>query len=381
MKKTITISFNIVIFIMALTATGIGNESSGYMGSDSCTDCHTDIYDSWKASRHASIFTPSDSSPECMECHITGINNPDRPSGENFVGCEACHGPGQEHIADGGNPDKVVSSSSADICGRCHSNSQYGDNSKWIKVYRPGMRLSEIDGFNPVPVAPDKIPPAVNNMHPAMTYNMWLASGHSRKPDRDIKVGTMDWEDPVACVACHDPHYSNNLYQLRMKRNEICVSCHLQGEVLKGRGAKGIEETRNLHTPTPCFACHMTEGNHLMKVIRPDSPDLAEDRFDSCTVCHKVGSRQERADQMNDWEAWYMESMGPLQEDLKAVEILLEKNPGLMNDELKVKMEDIKSNLSIIIEDGSKGVHNLDYALEIMALAKRHLKKIKKAIQ
>ena len=39
------------------------------------------------------------------------------------------------------------------------------------------------------------------------------------------------------------------------------------------------------------------------------------------------------------------------------------------------------NNSSIIIEDGSNGVHNLDYALEIMILAKRHLKEIKKAIQ
>jgi hypothetical protein len=41
----------------------------------------------------------------------------------------------------------------------------------------------------------------------------------------------------------------------------------------------------------------------------------------------------------------------------------------------------LKSNLSIILNDGSNGVHNLDYALEIMNLAKRHLKKIKNAVQ
>ncbi|MFC1838145.1 cytochrome c3 family protein [Thermodesulfobacteriota bacterium] len=380
MKKYFTISFCITILVMTVTATCIGNDSSGYMGSDSCKDCHTDAYDSWKASRHASIFTASDTSPECMECHVTGINDFTPPE-EYSVGCEACHGPGKEHIAGDGNPDKIVSSNSADICGRCHSNKQSGENSKWIKRYRPGMRLSEVEGLDLISVDSEKLPPAINNMHPAMTYNMWFASGHSKKPDRNIKVGAMDWEDPVSCVACHNPHHSNNLYQLRMKRDKLCISCHLQDEVLKGRGAKGIEETRNLHTPTPCFACHMTEGNHLMKVLRPDSPDLAESRFDSCTVCHKVGSRQERADQMNDWEAWYRESMEPLQEDLKAIEIVLKGNPDLLNDELKVKMEDIKSNLSIIIKDGSKGVHNLDYALEIMALAKRHLKQINKAIQ
>lgn len=381
MKKTITISFYAVIFFMTLTVNGIGNEITGYMGSDSCKECHTDIYDNWKVSRHSSVFTPSDTSPECMECHVTGLNDLEQPTGENSVGCEACHGPGQEHIADDGNPEKIILSSAADICGRCHSNNQSAKDSKWIKEYRPGMRLSQIEGFDLIPVDPEKLPPDVSSLHPAMTYNMWLASGHSKEPVRNIKVESEDWKGPVSCVACHDSHGSKNLYQLRMKRDKICVSCHHQSEVLKGRGAKGIEETRNLHTPTPCFACHMTEGNHLMKVLRPDSPDLAKTRIDSCTVCHKVGSREERAAQMNDWEAWYRESMDPLQEDLKAVEVVLKENPGLLNDELKVKMEDIKSNLSIIIKDGSKGVHNLDYALEIMSLAKRHLKQIKKAIQ
>ena len=63
------------------------------------------------------------------------------------------------------------------------------------------------------------------------------------------------------------------------------------------------------------------------------------------------------------------------------VEEKLQANPNLLNAELKAKLDDIKGNLSIIINDGSNGVHNLDYALEIMSLAKRQLKDIKKVIQ
>ena len=125
----------------------------------------------------------------------------------------------------------------------------------------------------------------------------------------------------------------------------------------------------------------MTEGNHLMKVLRPDNPDLAENRTDSCSDCHEDKDRNIRARQIQDWEAWYKEAMDPIQADLKTVEIALKKNPDLLNAELKSKLDDIKANLAIIIKDGSDGVHNLDYALEIMALAKRHLVEIKKAIQ
>ena len=243
------------------------------------------------------------------------------------------------------------------------------------------MNLSDIAGLKLIPVDPEDLPPAVVDIHPSLTYNMWLASGHSRVPERDIQIKGKDWTGPISCVACHSPHHSDHPFQLTMKPEELCAECHFQRAVQKGIGAKGIEETRSLHTPSPCFSCHMTEANHLMKVLRPDDPDLEESRTDSCSDCHEVKIRKMRADQIQDWEAWYKETMDPIQADLKTVEAALKKKPKLLNAELKAKLDDIKSNLSIIIEDGSGGVHNLDYALEIMALAKRDLKKIKKAIQ
>ena len=125
----------------------------------------------------------------------------------------------------------------------------------------------------------------------------------------------------------------------------------------------------------------MTEKNHLMKMIRPDDPDLSETRLDSCSSCHEVKDRKMRGDQLLDMEAWYNETMEPVQEDLKFLEEKLSENPNIINAELKTKLKDIRDNLSIIVNDGSNGVHNLDYALEIMYLAKKHIKEIKKAIE
>ena len=243
------------------------------------------------------------------------------------------------------------------------------------------MELSDIAGLKLIPVDPEELPPSVADIKATLTYNMWLASGHGKAPDRNIQISGKDWTGPVSCVACHSPHHSDNPSQLVMKPEKLCAACHFQDGVLRGSGAKGIEETRNLHTPSPCFSCHMTEGNHLMKVLRPDDPDLAESRTDSCSDCHEVKDRKMRAGQIQDWEAWYKETMDPIQNELKTVEMALKKNPDLLNAELKAKLDDIRANLSIIIEDGSGGVHNLDYALEIMALAKRDLKEIRKAIR
>ena len=125
----------------------------------------------------------------------------------------------------------------------------------------------------------------------------------------------------------------------------------------------------------------MTEKNHLMRVIRPDSPQLAADRVDTCSSCHEVKDRAIRARQIQDWEAWYRETWEPVQAAMKEVDEALKKNPDRLGEEMKKKLQDTKANLSIIELDGSGGVHNLDYALEIMALAKRDLAKIKAALE
>ena len=188
-------------------------------------------------------------------------------------------------------------------------------------------------------------------------------------------------ENGVLCTACHKSHDGFTPTELVMEPKQLCDSCHVHRAVLEGKGAKGIEETRSMHSAIACTGCHMSDGNHRVKVIMPDDPDLSENRVDSCTACHKDDSREIRAAQIKDYRAWYNESMDPLKMELEAFENTLKENPGLLNVELQAKLDDIKSNLAIIMEDGSDGIHNLDYALEIMALAKRDLKKIKAAIE
>ena len=118
-----------------------------------------------------------------------------------------------------------------------------------------------------------------------------------------------------------------------------------------------------------------------MKVLRPDDTSLSEGRIDTCTACHKDNNRKARAKQLVDWQAWYEETMEPLQAELKAVNALIKENPELLTDPLKAKLDGVNGNLSIIVRDGSRGAHNLDYALEIMALAADDLAEIKAAMQ
>jgi len=185
----------------------------------------------------------------------------------------------------------------------------------------------------------------------------------------------------ISCLACHSPLGSKYPYRLVADPEDLCESCHSQRAVLKGEGAKGIEDMRNVHSAVTCVSCHMTEGNHRMKVLRPDDPNLSEKRIDTCTGCHKDNNRATRAKQLQEWQSEYKEKMEPLQAEVKAIGAAVKEKPDLLNDALKAKLNNVRFNLSILERDRSRGAHNLDFALEVMALASADLKALKAAVK
>jgi hypothetical protein len=88
-----------------------------------------------------------------------------------------------------------------------------------------------------------------------------------------------------------------------------------------------------------------------------------------------------RAKQLPDWLEFYKEAMDPVEADLAVISARLKEKPNLLNAALKAKLDAINFNLSIIRRDGSRGAHNLDFALEILANASKDIKEIKAAIK
>jgi predicted CXXCH cytochrome family protein len=237
---------------------------------------------------------------------------------------------------------------------------------------------------------------------------MWAASGHSKaigliagnkqsatecsschspqslagKP-QDATTDTAKRESfhKASCLACHSRQNTEYAHRLVVDPEKLCIVCHTQKPIFLGHGAKGIEDSRNFHSGVPCFSCHMTEGNHKMKVLRPDDPGLTEKRLDTCTACHKDNNRASRVRQIQEWQSIYEESMKPLMADAKAIDEALKKNPDLLNAALQSKFNDVKANLSLLEKDGSRGFHNFVFMMEITDNAARDLKKIKAAIK
>jgi hypothetical protein len=92
-------------------------------------------------------------------------------------------------------------------------------------------------------------------------------------------------------------------------------------------------------------------------------------------------NRETRGEQIQEYQLTYEEFMPPLLEDVKTIEAALNRTPTLLDNTLKSKFEDVKFNLKLLEDDGSRGFHNFVFLLEISSMASRDLKEIKAAIK
>ncbi len=84
-------------------------ESTLFVGSVACAECHEDEYRQWITTPHSKAVNSlkardQDHNPECVRCHVTGygigngFHSYETTPGMQHVGCEVCHGSGNDHI-------------------------------------------------------------------------------------------------------------------------------------------------------------------------------------------------------------------------------------------------------------------------------------------
>ena len=105
-----------------------------FAGSGSCVACHPSAAAKWHESAHARAWAAlvefkADADPNCIGCHSVGFGTPGGYqrafAGAKFtdVGCESCHGPGSQHIAQrqsGGEVTAHFRPLGAGDCVKCH---------------------------------------------------------------------------------------------------------------------------------------------------------------------------------------------------------------------------------------------------------------------
>ena len=190
---------------------------------------------------------------KCFGCHSTAAVSGNQLRLERLihgVSCEACHGPGEQHIgaikAKNFKDRRIFNPATLnaleltqEFCGSCHMS------------FDQVMLLPGQDGLNNVRFQP---------------YRMFNSRGHNKNDSR------------LSCTACHDPH--DNPEHEAAFYDAKCLACHLSG-------LKDIKTEARTAAPCPvgtrqCVTCHMPKvtlpdmhadfTDHWIRVVKPGDP-------------------------------------------------------------------------------------------------------------
>jgi predicted CXXCH cytochrome family protein len=241
----------------------------------------------------------------CAECHATNYDKNYDPQTRSYnssqseigVGCEACHGPGEAHVAWARSP-------TIDLQKRWSGLTKKGftldlsDPSPETEIQQCAGCHSRREAFgdgNPLPGTP---------FHDA--YRLALLRNGLYHADGSIRdevyvygsfLQSKMYAKGVRCSNCHEPHAG----QLKAEGNAICTQCHSPAgnETFPSlRKALYDDPSHHFHDPnTPgaqCKACHMIERtymqvdgrrDHSFRIPRPDLSDQTG-APNTCTDCH-----------------------------------------------------------------------------------------------
>jgi predicted CXXCH cytochrome family protein len=239
---------------------------------------------------------------KCAGCHVTGFQMGYDPATDTITstwveggaGCEACHGPGSEHVrlsvAIEGRAGRVVNPAkitnyrlAAMTCGQCHIRGSSKreavdipggpDNYGYPAGYLPGANLDFYYDHKP-----GLWPDGTSKKH-HQQYNDYTKSAHA-------EAGVMCWD-------CHDPHRKGeaNRYQTRLPGDKLCQDCHTMGDATDG--------IHGIHSFGGCIGCHMPKvaksavpydiHSHTLDIIEPgDTIEQGglDKQPNSCNACH-----------------------------------------------------------------------------------------------
>ncbi len=189
----------------------------------------------------------------CFGCHTTGAVNGRKFQLDQFmegVTCEACHGPGEKHVAavNAGaerqklifNPDKLDTEGLSNFCGACHRT--------WEQVVLMGLKGVINVRFQP--------------------YRMTNSKCYDTEDKR------------ISCTACHDPH-ENRKHEVAYY-DAKCTACHNPKNKPTNAGFSQTSKRVALPCPvskTNCTTCHMPKyqipgshfkfTDHQIRVVKP----------------------------------------------------------------------------------------------------------------
>lgn len=373
-----------------------------------------------------------DFNSQCAGCHTTNFNAQDLEWDEAGVQCEACHGPGLNHVEIADDAGSSISddeyeelssainfSLDAQVCGQCHIRGTNEETGLPIPVgYHPGGDLLDPSVFTPVDTSnEDAWFETVHAKLPNMQFNEWIQSTHpnalvsaqeseffdasclgchsvaQKRVDYLIDEDWVDEDDldplsvldvhgfGITCASCHDPHEVDEDTFLREEPYDLCISCHSNGE-----------DNERIHHPVQ----EMFEGVELIDDIEPiEGAHFSADEGPTCVTCHmqaietKNGIRQSHtfhpvspagaAEIENLQDACTIchtdiEDPVQMQRLIDSIQSNVSERVALIQENTTDDAPEwIQTAMEAIEGDGSQGIHNFAYANAMLSAAESEL--------
>jgi predicted CXXCH cytochrome family protein len=192
---------------------------------------------------------PLPTDPNCLHCHTTEVQPALQDARNHFaaapfrqggIGCSACHGNPQQHLALKGygpitNPGKLPVAQRDSACIQCHLE---GD----AVVYRAGRSLAQFvagDKLDDIAVYFVRATDPRSGIRGTSQYEALLRSACKRAAG-----------DKLTCTTCHDPHFQPLPEQRVQYFRARCLACHTSPAMASH------------HPEQPdCATCHMPTRN------------------------------------------------------------------------------------------------------------------------
>ena len=294
--------------------TGDSGLTGKYVGATRCSLCHNSIHSKWNQTLHSKALESLEaigqgSNSACVGCHVVGFGEAggfvNRATTNSLagVGCEACHGPGGDHVANIEDKTKYPPKSiAADVCGKCHTGEHHPNFEDWEMSNHAGIQPELIEEF-----AAGTNAATCGVCH---SGDVFVAKLNGETVNADfLKNKTEEEMNPITCAVCHDPHEKTGNavepedgrdYQLRFAqvkfttptntltaaqdptRFNLCGQCH---------HARNRVWTDSSREPHPSDQINVFFGEMPLPDAKPDPiipsrPSVHLNAAEQCSTCH-----------------------------------------------------------------------------------------------